>query len=296
MASQLLRKRNLRRKVTPYLLILPTSLLLVVFVYGVVIGVLQGFGIAPFLGMLDFTTEYWEAALTRADLVQSIGYSLYLAFFSSLLALVGGVVLSAALVNIKASRTLQLFVIQVPLIAAHTLAVLFIISIFSGSGLFPRALYALGLISEMGDFPSVVGDPTGWGIFAVYFWKEVPFIAFCTITIMANVSSRFGEAAATHGSSPLRTFFTITLPLCRSALVKAFLVVFAFIFGSYEVPYLLGPTLPKTLPVLAYIEYSNPNIANRCMSMAIDGVMVLITVILAIIYFKVMNREAKGRY
>ena len=138
-----------------------------------------------------------------------------------------------------------------------------------------------------------MGDPNGWGIILVYLWKEVPFVAFCTIAIMANVSDRYGEAALTLGASALRTFFSVTLPLCRGALVKAFLIVFAFSFGSYEVPFLLGPTLPKAIPVLAYMEFQNPDILNRSYAMAINGIMVLICTVLAIAYFVVLQRERR---
>jgi ABC-type spermidine/putrescine transport system permease subunit II len=118
----------------------------------------------------------------------------------------------------------------------------------------------------------VVGDPSGWGIVAVYAWKEIPYVAFCTVTIMMHVSGTLGEAAAMSGASPARSFFSVTLPLCAPAAVQAFVVVAAFSFGSYEVVYLLGPTYPKTLPVLAYMEFQDPDLVNRCYAMALNGI------------------------
>ncbi|MEG0071762.1 MAG: hypothetical protein RR362_01715 [Raoultibacter sp.] len=290
-----LKKRRLGRTITPYLLILPTVLLLVVFVYGVINGVMQGFGIMPFLGKTDFTFEYYLQVFSRPDLMSSMGYSLYLAGVSSVVALVGGTLLAAALSCLKASRSLQLLDIQIPLMTAHTLVVLFIVSIFAGSGLFPRLLEAVGIIDGMGTFSSVVGDLSGWGIILTYAWKEIPFIAFCSVALMSHISDRFGQAAAAAGASPVRTFFTVTLPLCKNTLVKAFLVVFAFAFGSYEVPFLLGPTVPKALPVLAYIEFQDPDILNRCYAMALNGTMALVCSVIALGYFIVMQREGRGR-
>ena len=236
----------------------PALVLVAVFLYGVVNGVLQGFGIMPFIGMADFTFEYWAEALTRSDLAASVGFSLYIALVSSVVALAGGIVLSAALCAVRRTRLLALIDVQTPLMCAHILVVLAAVSLFSGSGLVPRILYHLGLVSAPTDFPSVVGDPSGWGILATYVWKEVPFVAFCTVTLMGHVSDRFGEAAAAMGASPVRSFLTVTLPLCKGALLKAFLVVFAFAFGAYEVPFLLGPTSPKALPVLAYLSSKIP--------------------------------------
>lgn len=273
----------------------PALVLVAVFLYGVVNGVLQGFGIMPFIGMADFTFEYWAEALTRSDLAASVGFSLYIALVSSVVALAGGIVLSAALCAVRRTRLLALIDVQIPLMCAHILVVLAAVSLFSGSGLVPRILYHLGLVSAPTDFPSVVGDPSGWGILATYVWKEVPFVAFCTVTLMGHVSERFGEAVAAMGASPVRSFLTVTLPLCKGALLKAFLVVFAFAFGAYEVPFLLGPTSPKALPVLAYLEFQNPDIANRCVAMALNGIMAAVTTAAAAAYFAVLRREKRDR-
>ncbi|MDR3037389.1 MAG: ABC transporter permease subunit [Coriobacteriales bacterium] len=286
--------RKLRRALTPYLLIAPACLLLGIFLYGVVTGVLLGFGIMPFLGINEFTLDYFAQAFANPALVASIGYSLYLAAASAIIATIGGVVLSAAFCSMRAGRMLHLAGIQIPLMTAHALVAVVVVSLFAGSGLLPRLLYHLGLLQSTGEFPSALGDPSGWGIIFVYSWKEIPFIAFCTITLMAHVSGSFGEAAASLGASPLRTFFSVTLPLCRGAVIKAFLIVFAFAFGSYELPFLLGPTTPKALPVLAYFEFQNPDLINRGYAMAIDGIMTGICALLALAYFIVLQRERKA--
>ena len=287
--------RTTRRALAPYALALPAGILLFVFFYGVVNGVLQGFGIMPFLGRTEFTLDYYVEALTRSDLSASISYSLYLSAASAVLATVGGVALSAVMTRAQTSRLTRLVNIQIPIMTMHALVALAVICLFTGSGLFPRLLYQFGIISDPNTFTSVVGAASGWGIILVYLWKEIPFIAFCTVTIMANISDSLGEAAASLGASPLRTFFTITLPLCKGAIIKAFLIVFTFAFGSYEVPFLLGPTLPRTMPVLAYIEFQDPDIINRCYAMALNGIMVLICSLLALVYFIVLQRERKGR-
>lgn len=285
--------RKARRKAAPYLMALPALLLIAVFLYGVVGGVLQGFGIMPFLGRTDFTLDYYAQALSRPDLLDSILYSLYFSAVSAIVALVLGVGLAAAMTRARTSRFTRLLNIQVPIMTMHALVALAVICLFSGAGLFPRVLHHLGLVADASSFPSVVGAPSGWGIIVVYLWKEIPFVAFCTVTIMANISDSYGEAASTLGASSMRAFFGVTLPLSRGAALKAFLIVFAFAFGSYEIPYLLGPTLPKALPVLAYVEFQDPDILNRCYAMALNGVMTFICAVVAALYFTILSREGK---
>ena len=286
-----MRIRRLTQAITPYLLMLPACLLLSVFLYGVGNGIAQGFGIMPFLGKTTPTLAYYAEALTNPDLLTSLGYSLYLSLISSVIAIVGGVALCALLIARKAHSLTQTIVIQIPLMCAHALVAACVVSLFAGSGLFARILFHAGLISGPESFPSVIGATSGWGIILVYVWKEIPFVAFSTITVMRHLSTTFGDAAATLGASPLRTFFTVTLPLCHGAILKAFLIIFAFSFGAYEVPFLLGPTLPKALPVLTYLEFCDPDILNRCYAMALNGIIAGICSLIALIYFAVLLRE-----
>lgn len=59
--------RRARRKAAPYLMVLPALLLLAVFAYGVGSGVVQGFGVMPFLDRTEPTLAYYEEALTRSE-------------------------------------------------------------------------------------------------------------------------------------------------------------------------------------------------------------------------------------
>jgi len=279
----------------PYLLILPAVLLSAFFVYGMANGILQGLGVMPYLGLTTPTLGYYAEALTRPDLVGSILFSLYVASVSSLLAVIGGVLVSLVLARLRVGRRVRLAGIQLPLLTSHAVAALFIVALLGGSGLLARAAYAAGMIGSQTDFPVIVGSAGGWGIIAVYLWKEIPFVAFSTVTIMGNIGERFEEAAASLGSSPLRTFLSVTLPLCAPAIAKAFLIIFAFAFGAYEVPYLLGPTLPRALPVLAYLEYTSPDLLDRANAMALNGIMSLITLALALAYFRLMRLDRKVR-
>lgn len=285
--------RRARERLTPYLLGLPAAVLAAVFAYGAVGGMLQGLGIMPFLGMTTPTLQYYAQALTRSDLAASIGFSVTVSLVSSTLALTGGIALAAAITRLRAGSFTRLLSLQIPIMTMHALVALAVIFVFSGSGLAARAMHALGLIATPGEFPSVVGDASGWGIIAVYAWKEIPYLAFCTVNVMSHISDSLGEAALTCGANARQAFMHVTLPLCMPAALRAFLVVFAFALGSYEVPFLLGPTAPKALPVLAYIEFQDPDIANRCYAMALNGIATLLSSITALAYFAILAREER---
>ena len=287
--------RRIRRAATPYLLLLPAAVLLFFFMYGLGNGILQGFGYLPYLSMTDLTLDYYAAAFTRSDLSSSIVYSLYLACATCLLSTALGVLLSAVLCRVKAGRVMQMFAIRIPMCTSTLVVALMIMTFFMPTGLLPRALNTIGLMDGYEGWPPVVGSISGYGVVLVYAWREVAFVAYFTISIMSHISTSYTEAAATLGASPTKTFFTVTLPLCRTTILRAALIVFAVAFGGYEIALLLGPSSVKALPVLAFIEYSKIDLENRAYAMALNGVAALFSFALSIVYYLIARRERKTR-
>jgi putative spermidine/putrescine transport system permease protein len=182
-------------------------------------------------------------------------------------------------------------ILKLPIMIPHTVVALFVISLFTQSGLCARLLYALGLIGGQESFPSILYTSNGIGIILAYLWKEIPFVAFYVISIMSSISATLGEAAQNLGASKWRAFVSITLPLCMPAIKNAFLIVFTFSLGAYELPYLLGATTPRALPIQAFVEYTNPDLLHRPYAMAMNGVVFMISFIAALLYYRILQRD-----
>ena len=52
------------------------------------------------------------------------------------------------------------------------------------------------------------------------------------------------------GASPLRTFFLVVIPVMRSSIISALIMVFVFNLGAYVLPQVLGRPQHWTLSVL----------------------------------------------
>ena len=65
------------------------------------------------------------------------------------------------------------------------------------------------------------------------------------------------------------------------AVLGAFFILLSYNFGAYELPFLLGETSPKALPVQAYIEYTHPDLLHRPYAMAMNTVMLLVSLVFA---------------
>lgn len=280
---------------TPLLLLLPFLGLMAFLAAGMLSAMVQSFGYIPAFDLHELTFGYYRELFTGGAVLDSLWLSLRIAFSSAMGATVLGVILCTAIVSLRRRKSGALLLIRLPILVPHTVTALFIIMLFSQSGLIARALYAGGLIGGQEDVPRLLFTPNGTGMILAYLWKEVPFVAYFVAALMGSIQSTLGEAAQNLGASPTKTFFHVTLPLSFPAIANAFLIIFAYAFGSYEVPFLLGSTLPRALPVQAYLEYTHPDLRHRPYAMAMNGMILVVSLLLALVYYALLRRKLQGK-
>lgn len=281
-------------KLKPYLLLAPIlAILCLVFVAGIILAFLQSIGYFPVVGLTHLTLDYYRAILIDQGFQKALVFSLYIALVSAGLATALGVVSALALYKVGRGNGLIETLYRIPVIVPHLVSVLLVYNLLSQSGLLPRLFLALGLIDGQADFPALLYNRNGAGIILAYLWKEIPFAALSAYAVLKGLSSRLTDTARNLGASARQAFFHVTLPLIAPSVFSSFIILFAFNFGAYEVPYLLGPTTPKTLPVLAFIEHTNPVLQNRPYAMAMNIIITLIALGLTWLYFKAFARISR---
>ncbi|MDU5080480.1 ABC transporter permease subunit [uncultured Tissierella sp.] len=284
----------MREKLKPYLLLFPILFVLItIFVSGIIMGLIQSLGYFKAVGLTEFTLKYYKEVLTSKGFISSLRFSLYTSFTSSIMAVVCGVLLSYAILQVKGKKEMVESLYRIPIIVPHIVSVLLVYNILSQSGILPRILYEAGLITDQSQFPSILYERNGIGVIIAYLWKEIPFVALTTYTILSKVSSKLSDVAGNLGANKRQIFFYILLPLIISSVFSSFIIIFAFSFGAYEVPLLLGPTQPKALSVQAFIEYNNPVLANRPYAMVYNILITSIALILTWLYYKAFEKAYK---
>ncbi|MFA5523093.1 MAG: ABC transporter permease [Tissierellales bacterium] len=278
-------------KKIPFILIMPIVLLGVLFMYGVINGIVQGFGYIPAFNLRHITLDYYIEILNSDTFLDSLKISLQISVTSSIISVLLGTMLTAALVYTGHTEGKVIQVIKLAILIPHTIVALFSISMLSQNGLIARLFYQLGLINGQGDFPLLLYTKNNLGIILGYIWKEVPFVAYFSLALMSSINNTLGEASENLGASKLKTFFHITLPLSMPAIRKAFLIILTFSFGAYDLPFLLGATVPKALPVQSHIEYIHPDLRHRPYAMAINGLILIITWTIAGIYYLITKKK-----
>lgn len=284
----------LKYKIRPYILLLPVMMVILgIFASGLIMGFIQSLGHFEAVGLHEYTLRYYKEVLNSKDFLSSLGFSLYTSLVSSIIAIVLGVLLSYSILKTKSNNGLVESIYKLPIIVPHIVAVLLVYNILAQSGIFPRILYSIGLIKEPTQFPSLLHERNGMGIIIAYIWKEIPFVAMVTYTILSNLSYNLSEVALNLGATKRQVFFHVILPIIMPTVFSAFIIIFAFSFGAYEVPLLLGPTYPKALPVKAFIEYNNPDLTNRPYAMVINMILTFVSLFLVWIYYKTFELISK---
>ena len=283
----------MKKKLTPYLLLVPQLILGAVFIIGLLTGIIQSLGVIPAFGLTEPTFDYYKEVLTRPETLQSLKYSLYIAFVSAFFATVIGVFICAVLVGKNKTKGGVVRIVQLPIVVPHVVVALFVVNILSQNGMLARVCAMMGIISDQQQFPMFLYDSRGIGVILAYLWKEIPFIVYFVIALMANINGSLGEAAVNLGANKIQAFMKVTLPLCMNTILSGFLIVFVFALGAYELPFILGATMPKALPVLAYIEYSKPDLLARPYAMAINGIIIIISLLTAVAYYILIRRSSK---
>ncbi|GFR35732.1 ABC transporter permease [Thermobrachium celere] len=181
---------------------------------------------------------------------------------------------------------------KIPVIVPHTIAAFLVFTIFSQSGFLSRIFFRLGFINNMVEFYPMTFDTKGIGVILAYVWKGAPFITLITYDILKKVSDTYSKAALNLGANNFQVFWYILFPLVLPTILLGFIILFTFSFGAYEIPYLLGPSKPKALPVLAYIYYKSVNLKDRPYSMVINVFIILFSLVLAFLYI-LLNKIIK---
>ena len=283
------------QRLTITLLLMPAILvILLLFMGGLITGFLRSLGYFPLIGLNDFNFEAYTTIFTDNGFIRSFILTFHIAFTSTLIASILAVA-SAMLLRpaFRGKRFVQ-FIFSLNLTIPHLVGAVGVLYLFSGSGLVSRLATGAGLIDSPAGFPAMVNDPWAIGIIIQYVWKEIPFIGVIVLAILLSVGEDYESVARSLGANRWQAFRNVTLPLIMPGVVSASVIVFAFTFGAFEIPWLLGSTFPKALPVLAFESYTDVDLAARPQAMAMAMVIAVMSSLMILAYMKLSRRYVRS--
>lgn len=249
-----------------------------------VYGLAQSFGYLTIIGerelnLTAYTNLFTGQGTAGREFWISLAFSLWISLASTILSSIGALFL-ATLLNRRPS-SLNTFALNWNLAFPHLVWGVLMLLLLAQSGLLARWAGAFGIIEAPAQFPVLVRDRFGLGIILTYVGKEIPFLTLVILALLRTQSEGYLLVAENLGANASQRFRLVTLPIVRPALLSGALLVFAYIFGAYEVPALLGVSYPRALPVLALESFTNPDLHARAEGMAISLIIALIVLLIA---------------
>ncbi len=261
---------------------------------GLSLGLLQGLGYFPGSGEQSFTVEHFKNVITDPDFLSSLGLTFYVSITSTVIAVVISIVIALVLLTLVERMQWVHFIFQIPLVIPHLVVAIAVMFLLSSTGLFSRVAQLLGVLKTSSDFPLLINDRFAAGIIVVYVWKEIPFITLMVFSVLRNAGIELLDVGKTLNASRWQRFRYIILPMISPSLAASSLIVFAYTFGAFEVPFLLGQTYPMLLPVWAYKNYADVDLMARPEGIA-TGIIIACIVALSIVASHGIVRAAKWR-
>ena len=261
---------------------------------GLALAFLQAMGQFPAAERHTLSLVHFQHVFSDPDFMRSLGLTFYISSVSTLMATGLSILFAMILLTLSERYRWLHLILQVPLVVPHLVVAVAMMFLLSPTGLFARLAHALHLIDSSSRFPLLVNDPLAIGIISVYVWKEIPFITLMIFSVLRHNGPELLQVGRTLNAGRWQRFRYIVLPMIFPGLAAAALIVFAYTFGAFEVPYLLGQTWPMTLPVWAYRNYSDIDLMARPEGIA-AGIVIAVVVTICVLAAYGLVRTARTR-
>ena len=231
-----LRKFLTKQAHLPY--IGPVSLWIILFVFAP-LGVILYFSVLSIgpLGAIihTFTFKNYQA-LFRGDYLRIFLRTLSFAFTTNVICLLIGYPIAYSIVMYGGKwKILLVFFVVIPAWMCYLIRIYAIWILTTYSGIINTILLKLGLISVP---LTILGTPyvVMLGLAYIYF----PYMVLPIYASLDGLDRSLLEAAVDLGATPLRRFFTVTLPLTKGGIIAGTILVFIPCLGEWITPLLLG--------------------------------------------------------
>lgn len=278
----------------PLMLAPVMAVVLLLFMGGLFLGLIQSFGYMPVIGQTDFNLNAYVNIFNDPAFKGALLQTIWISFTSTILSTILAIICALVLRQTLFGKKLTSFIFQLNVPVPHIVGAIAILFLFSQSGMISRITYHLGWTERPSDFPALVFDPLSIGIILEYLWKTVAFTGVILLAVLTSLGENYEDLARSLGANRWQRFWFVILPLIMPGVLRSSILVFAFAFGAFEVPYLLGQKYPPALPVLAYEYYRDVDLGNRQEAMAISMIIAAMITVLILVYMKLVRTYVRS--
>lgn len=216
-------------------------------VFAVLGGLVLLFILAPLAGIFLKTSpnQFFETLGDR-EVIRSIGLTLTVSFFTTLVFALGSIPLAYLLArNSFRGKNLVQSLIDLPVVIPHSAAGIALLGVVSRDTILGKAAESVGL-----DF---VGHPLGIGMAMAF--VSIPFLIQSARNGFEHVPVRLEKAAMNLGASGWRVFRTISLPLAKKSIITGLIMMFSRGLSEFGAVVIIA-YYPMVTPVLIWDRFN----------------------------------------
>jgi putative spermidine/putrescine transport system permease protein len=214
----------------------------------------------------------------------AFSFTLKLTVLSTVSSALLGIVAALFMHQLARRNHLLRFLFQIPLSVPHLATALILLALIAPSGLLARFF-----VATPQDFPVLVGDTLGIGVILAYTLKETPFVALVIMATLARKSDELELVAQNLGASRWQRFRHVTLPIITPPTLFSSLLVFSYVFGAFEIPFVLGRQYPTVLAIVGNRKFSATDLSDRPEAFAIAVVMTLVAALFVWLFLRLWH-------
>lgn len=273
-------------------LLLPYAAL---FGAGLVLTLLQSLDLLTPLGGSGPTLDHYRTLAHDRSLGQSLAVTLYVALVSAAGSVAGGTLLALALWRMPPTARRIGIVSKIGLILPHVSVAFVVLLFFSRTGLVASLCFQLGLIDSAEAFPQLLYTGSGLGMILAYWLKGVPFALLLIGAVLFGFDTRLIQTARMLGAGRLRIFVSVVLPRILPAVHSAFIILFLYALGAFDIPFVLSESSPAMLSIRIYDLFFQQDLAERPRVMAILTGLFVFAALFSALYLRFAAYLESGR-
>jgi molybdate/tungstate transport system permease protein len=211
-------------------------------------GLILLFIVAPLVGLFLATTpnQLFETS-QDIEVIDSIWLTLRVSFISTIFFAIGAIPLAYYLARSKFKlKKLVNGIIDLPIIIPHSAAGIAILGFISRDSVIGQMASSVGL--------NFVGHPIGIALAMAF--VSIPFLINAARDGFNNVPLKLEKTALNLGASPVRVFFTISLPLAWKNILSGLIMMFARGLSEFGAVVIVAYH-PMITPVLIYERFGS---------------------------------------
>ena len=214
--------------------------------------------------------ENYVTAIDKYGLLSAVGWTVFITIGSVLVILICTSMCAWYITRVKTRFTKTLY----------------LLCVFSMVVPFQMVMFTLSLVADRTRLN------TPWGIIIIYLGFGAGLAVFMFCGFVKSIPLEIEEAALIDGCTPLRTFFTIVLPIMKPTYISVGILETMWIWNDFLLPYLVLD-LNKYKTISIAIQYMKGS-SGRVDMGAIMAALILAVIPVIIFYLSCQKHIIKG--